>query len=99
MYSDPTFEAGLVAGLTSTASIELKVFAIAHSECFPRLLTIPMRQPIVLLHCWVVRFFTINADPLAEAFREHSLHGIGEIEGIASQVEEPDHRFDRPIRV
>jgi hypothetical protein len=44
----------------------------------------------------MVWFFTIDADPLAEAFGEYSLHGIGEVEGIASQVEEADHRLDSP---
>jgi len=86
-------------GFTPTPSIELKVLAIAHVERLPRLFPVPMHQFPVLLFRWMVRLFTIDADPLAEALREHSMHGIGEVEGIASQVEEADHSLDRPIRV
>jgi hypothetical protein len=84
VQGDPTFEACLFAGLTATSSIELEVFAMPQSEHVPRVLTVPMYESIELLRRWMVRLFTIDADPLAKALCEHPLHGIGEVERVAS---------------
>src|SRR5205814_8896188 len=71
VQGDAAFEASLGAGFTPPPARELKGLAIAHSERLPRVFTVAHRQSIVLLRCWLVRFFTIDADPLAESLGEH----------------------------
>src|SRR3954470_10885742 len=99
MQGDSPLDACLVAGVTSTSSKELESFSIDDSKRFPRLPTISMHQFIVLLHSWMVGVFALDANPLAKALCQHPLHGIGEVKGIAPQVEQAHHSFDRPVGV
>ena len=59
--------------------------------------SLAFEQVIVFFPGRMIPFLASRADPFAEPGREDAEHGIGEVEWVAAEIQEPDDGFDGTI--
>jgi len=99
MECDPAFESRSITGLAATTSVEHELVIVDEPLPLPILQTIALNQLLILLNGWMICLFALGADPFAQSLGEHSQHRIGEVEGIAAQIQQTGYRFNRAVRM
>src|SRR5262245_5298030 len=95
----PALESRSIAGLAPATSVKHELVVVDEPLPLPILQTITFSQLLILLNGWMIGLFALGADPFAQSLGEHSQHRIGEVEGIAAQIQQTNHRLDRTVGV
>src|SRR6185436_2445321 len=92
-------ETSVIAGLATSSAIQPPIRMVLDAECGPGLRAIPLHQFVVLLSMRMIGLLAPGADPFAQALGEHSQHGVGKVERVASEIQQTGHGFDCSVRM